>query len=60
MRARRSCIRELGYEVCGGNATSALRNSTRFALKLGEHTWGFNWGYMDQVNQTRLMLYVCV
>ena len=38
MRARRACTRELGYSVCGGNASTALSNSTRFALKLGEHT----------------------
>eukprot|EP01052_Picozoa_sp_SAG31_P031212 SAG31_NODE_3284_length_4464_cov_5.447194_2_plen_464_part_00 len=37
LRARRDCTRALGH-VCLSNATSALRNSTRFALKLGEHT----------------------
>ena len=52
MRARRRCIAELGYPICGGNASAAIANSTRFALKLSEHTWGFNWGYMDEVHYT--------
>jgi len=39
MRARRSCVAELGYGVCGGNASVALANSTRFALKVREHSY---------------------
>ncbi len=42
----------LGKAKCGGMATAALGNSTRFALKLGEHTWGFNWGYLDSRSYT--------
>lgn len=48
MRARRECLIALGEAKCGGVATRDLANATRFALKMGEHTWGFNWGYMDQ------------
>eukprot|EP01049_Picozoa_sp_SAG25_P020145 SAG25_NODE_6747_length_532_cov_1.660508_1_plen_141_part_01 len=52
MRARRECIVALGEAKCGGMASAALVNSTRFALKLGEHTWGFNWGYLDSQSYT--------
>jgi hypothetical protein len=52
MRARRECTAALGEAKCGGMATDALANSTRFALKLGEHTWGFNWGYLDSRSYT--------
>jgi hypothetical protein len=52
MRARRACVAALGAAVCGGVATKVLTNATRYALKLGEHTWGFNWGYMDQTSYT--------
>ena len=48
MRAWRGCTDALGNGVCGSNATASLANASRFALKLGEHTWGFNWGYMDE------------
>ena len=48
MRARRACLTALGAQKCSGHATPHLSNATRFALKLGEHTWGFNWGYLDQ------------
>lgn len=52
MRARRECTAALGEAKCGGMATDALVNSTRFALKLGEHTYGFNWGYLDSRSYT--------
>ena len=39
MRARRECLAALGETKCGGVATDALTNTTRYALKLGEHTW---------------------
>ena len=39
MRARRECLAALGKTKCGGVATDALTNATRYALKLGEHTW---------------------
>eukprot|EP01050_Picozoa_sp_SAG11_P004240 SAG11_NODE_265_length_11509_cov_26.341455_5_plen_639_part_00 len=56
MRARRACLAALGAAKCGATATPALENATRFALKMGEHTWGFNWGYLDQIHYTNTAL----